>query len=62
MNEIGKMIKGLGKGNILGVMEMCMNEIGKIINRMGKGNILSKMVRLKVATMRMGNSFSEGKR
>ena len=41
---------------------MCMNEIGKMINWMGKGNILSKMVRLKVATMRMGNSFSEGKR
>ena len=38
---------------------MCMNEIGKMINCMGKGNILSKMVRLKVATMRMGNSFSE---
>ena len=38
MNEIGKMINGMGKGNIIGVMEMCMNEIGKIITCMGKGN------------------------
>ena len=57
MKELGKMVKCMVEGNLLGKMEMCMREIGKMISGMVEGNTLAKMERCMREIGKMMMSF-----